>query len=99
MEPTKVTDPSERGAQDPTRAHGAEESIAEQFTAPGVAHVARRTDREAVFDLRDVGVAYSGDPAVRQMTFPIYNKEITAFIGPSGCGKSTLIRCLNRMND
>jgi phosphate transport system ATP-binding protein len=99
MEPTRVTDPSEQRAEDPARVPGAEESLAERVTAAGEAHVARRTDREAVFDLRSVGVAYGGNPAVRDMTFPIYHREITAFIGPSGCGKSTLIRCLNRMND
>ncbi len=52
-----------------------------------------------VFELRDVGVAYSGVPAVREITLDIYEQRITALIGPSGCGKSTLIRCLNRMND
>ena len=46
-----------------------------------------------------MGVAYSGNQAVRDITFDIYRNEITALIGPSGCGKSTLIRCLNRMND
>ncbi|MDQ3719819.1 MAG: phosphate ABC transporter ATP-binding protein PstB, partial [Actinomycetota bacterium] len=55
--------------------------------------------REAIYDLDDVGVAYGGVPAVREVNFPIYQHEITALIGPSGCGKSTLIRCLNRMND
>jgi phosphate transport system ATP-binding protein len=99
MEPTRVTEPSEQSAQDPIRTPGAEEAAAEKLTAPGDTHVATRADREMVFDLRDVGVAYSGNPAVRQMTFPVYKQEITAFIGPSGCGKSTLIRCLNRMND
>jgi len=100
MEPTEVTDPGEQQrAEEAARTPGSEESLAERMTAGGDAHVAKKTDREAVFDLRDVGVAYNGNPAVRQMTFPIYNREITAFIGPSGCGKSTLIRCLNRMND
>ncbi|MDQ3588336.1 MAG: phosphate ABC transporter ATP-binding protein PstB [Actinomycetota bacterium] len=55
--------------------------------------------RKAIYDLDDVGVAYGGVPAVREVTLPIYQHEITALIGPSGCGKSTLIRCLNRMND
>jgi phosphate transport system ATP-binding protein len=55
--------------------------------------------RDAIYDLEDVGVAYDGVPAVRDVNFPIYQHEITALIGPSGCGKSTLIRCLNRMND
>ena len=59
----------------------------------------RPTAREDVFKLNGVGVAYSGNPAVRDVTFDVYRNEITALIGPSGCGKSTLIRCLNRMND
>ncbi|MFL5843694.1 MAG: phosphate ABC transporter ATP-binding protein PstB [Solirubrobacteraceae bacterium] len=54
---------------------------------------------EAVFTLRDLGVAYGGNPAVEDITIDIYRNEITAFIGPSGCGKSTILRCLNRMND
>jgi phosphate transport system ATP-binding protein len=56
-------------------------------------------EREAIYRLEEVGVTYDGVPAVRDVTFPIYENEITALIGPSGCGKSTLIRCLNRMND
>lgn len=57
------------------------------------------TSREAVFELRDVTVAYGGQPAVADVSMPVYRNTITAIIGPSGCGKSTLIRCLNRMND
>jgi phosphate transport system ATP-binding protein len=56
-------------------------------------------ERQAIYDLEELGVSYSGVPAVRDVNFPIYQHEITALIGPSGCGKSTLIRCLNRMND
>jgi phosphate transport system ATP-binding protein len=59
----------------------------------------QRGPRKAIFKLDGVGVAYSGKPAVRDVTFDIGKNEITALIGPSGCGKSTLIRCLNRMND
>ncbi len=55
--------------------------------------------RETIFGIDGVGVAYNGNPAVRDITFDINVNEITALIGPSGCGKSTLIRCLNRMND
>jgi phosphate transport system ATP-binding protein len=55
--------------------------------------------REPIFHLEDVAVSYGGNPAIRDVTFDIAKKEITALIGPSGCGKSTLIRCLNRMND
>jgi phosphate transport system ATP-binding protein len=55
--------------------------------------------REVVFDVQNVGVSYSGDLAVRDVTLPIYKNQITAIIGPSGCGKSTFIRVFNHMND
>lgn len=55
--------------------------------------------REPIFHLQDVTVSYGDKPAVRDVSFDIARREITALIGPSGCGKSTLIRCLNRMND
>jgi phosphate transport system ATP-binding protein len=55
--------------------------------------------REKVFELRGVGVEYSGAPAVQDISMDVHRNEVTALIGPSGCGKSTLLRCLNRMND
>ena len=54
---------------------------------------------EAIFRLERVMVSYGEKPAVRDISFDVGEREITALIGPSGCGKSTLIRCLNRMND
>jgi len=76
----------------------------DRATTPGAEEVkppARRRakKRSSIFELDGVRVTYDGVPAVRDVTFPIYQNEITALIGPSGCGKSTLIRCLNRMND
>ena len=61
--------------------------------------IERDPNRASVFDLESITVYYDDVPAVRDMSFRIYQHEITALIGPSGCGKSTLIRCLNRMND
>src|SRR5918999_106177 len=61
-----------------------------------------RTDierREKVFSVADLGVYYSGKPALEDVTIDVYRNTVTAFIGPSGCGKSTFIRCFNRMND
>jgi phosphate transport system ATP-binding protein len=55
--------------------------------------------REVVFDVRNLTVSYSGQPAVKDVSLEIYRNNVTALIGPSGCGKSTFIRCLNRMND
>jgi phosphate transport system ATP-binding protein len=54
---------------------------------------------EVVFELRDLGVSYSGVRAVKDVTLDVYRNQITAVIGPSGCGKSTIVRCFNRMND
>jgi phosphate transport system ATP-binding protein len=50
-------------------------------------------------EIRDASVYYSSKPAVKNVTMPIVQQKITAFIGPSGCGKSTLLRVMNRMND
>ena len=55
--------------------------------------------REVVFAIDDLGVAYSSNVAVKDVSLDVYRNLITAVIGPSGCGKSTFIRCLNRMND
>ena len=63
---------------------------------PGNAPLGRA---EPIFEVRDVGVSYDGNPAVRNISLDVGHNRITALIGPSGCGKSTLIRCFNRMND
>jgi phosphate transport system ATP-binding protein len=54
---------------------------------------------EVVFELRDVGVSYSGTVAVEGVSLDVHQRHITALIGPSGCGKSTLLRSFDRMND
>ena len=46
-----------------------------------------------------MAVYYGGFKAVTDVTMPIYENEITAFIGSSGSGKSTVLRAFNRMND
>ena len=47
----------------------------------------------------ELSVFYGTFRALKNVTFSIPRRKITAMIGPSGCGKSTLLRCLNRMND
>jgi len=70
--------------------------------------VAVKTEREqrrseasgdVIFDVRDLSVLYGDFRAVRDISLPIHEHEITAMIGPSGCGKTTVLRCFNRMND
>jgi phosphate transport system ATP-binding protein len=40
-----------------------------------------------------------GNRALKDISVPIYENHVTAFIGPSGCGKSTLLRVFNRIYD
>ena len=42
---------------------------------------------------------YGDNHALKDVTLPIVERKVTAFIGPSGCGKSTFLKTLNRMND
>ena len=42
---------------------------------------------------------YGEKQALFDVSFDIFENEVTALIGPSGCGKSTYLRTLNRMND
>jgi len=42
---------------------------------------------------------YGRYQALKDVTFDIPERRITAIIGPSGCGKSTLLRVFNRMYD
>jgi phosphate transport system ATP-binding protein len=56
-------------------------------------------ERETVFAVDRLSVAYGHAPAVADVSLEIYRNAVTAIIGPSGCGKSTFLRCLNRMND
>jgi phosphate transport system ATP-binding protein len=91
-----VTERHEREQVEQAEA-GSSKPIQPRFQREGGAQP--KVTRENVFQLKDVGVAYAGNQAVREITFDIYRNQITALIGPSGCGKSTLIRCLNRMND
>jgi phosphate transport system ATP-binding protein len=49
--------------------------------------------------IRDLEFFYGDNRALKNITLPLYENRVTAFIGPSGCGKSTLLRVLNRMYD
>ena len=42
---------------------------------------------------------YGDNHALKDVSLPIVERKVTAFIGPSGCGKSTFLKTLNRMND
>ncbi len=50
-------------------------------------------------EVKNLNFYYGPYQALKDITFPIYEKKVTAIIGPSGCGKTTLLRCFNRMHD
>ena len=52
-----------------------------------------------IFETKNVSIYYGAFKAVTDVSLPIYEHEVTAFIGSSGSGKSTVLRAFNRMND
>jgi phosphate transport system ATP-binding protein len=56
------------------------------------------TTREKM-SVRDLELFYGDFQALKKVSLPLKECQITALIGPSGCGKSSFLRCLNRMND
>jgi phosphate transport system ATP-binding protein len=59
----------------------------------------REVAKETIFQIDSLSAFYGRSAAIKDVSFDIYGRTVTAIIGPSGCGKSTFIRCLNRMND
>ena len=62
---------------------------------PYVADPATMPRQKAV--IRNVDFFYDNFQALKNVSLPLHDKRVTAFIGPSGCGKSTLLRILNRI--
>src|ERR1700760_454887 len=48
-------------------------------------------------DIKDLSFYYGTFKGLKNVTVPLMDRKVTAFIGPSGCGKSTLLRILNRI--
>jgi len=57
------------------------------------------TPGTTIFEVNNVSIWYGSFKAVTDVSLPVYENEVTAFIGSSGSGKSTVLRALNRMND
>ena len=55
------------------------------------------TDLKPKVDIKDLSFFYGASKALKNITLPIHDRKVTAFIGPSGCGKSTLLRAINRI--
>jgi phosphate transport system ATP-binding protein len=54
-------------------------------------------DLKTKIDISDLSFFYGATKALKNITLPLYDRKVTAFIGPSGCGKSTLLRAINRI--
>jgi ABC-2 type transport system ATP-binding protein len=48
----------------------------------------------AVIEARGLGKAYSGKPAVQDLSFEVHPGSVTGFLGPNGAGKSTTMRLM-----
>jgi phosphate transport system ATP-binding protein len=78
------------------------EFVRPQFTVqvrstPETADLAAK--HTTLVECRALSLWYGPTQALKDVSFQVREKLVTAFIGPSGCGKSTLLRCFNRMND
>jgi phosphate transport system ATP-binding protein len=83
--------------QDPSERTGLPSAI--DPSVVGVEPATETLPRDPIFSIESLTAFYGDAPAIRDVSFQIYQRMVTAIIGPSGCGKSTFIRCLNRMND
>ncbi|MDF3009500.1 MAG: phosphate transporter ATP-binding protein PhoT family [Burkholderiales bacterium] len=50
-------------------------------------------------EARSLSFYYGDFQALKGISMPVHERQVTALIGPSGCGKSTFLRCFNRMHD
>src|SRR5213082_3454294 len=61
-------------------------------------HQAQSVAAEKVkVDIKDLCFYYGATKSLKNITLPLMDRKVTAFIGPSGCGKSTLLRAINRI--
>jgi len=58
-----------------------------------------RVEQGIRIDVRNLNFFYGKNRALKDISVPLHDRKVTAFIGPSGCGKSTLLRVLNRIYD
>ena len=69
------------------------------ITSPTPARYIVQPAEPAALRIERLNVWYGKHQAIRDVSFTIPARRITAIIGPSGCGKSTLLRAINRMHD
>jgi phosphate transport system ATP-binding protein len=74
-------------------------NMATPTTTPVAPHVPDESLLRDKIAIRNLNFFYGDVRALKDISLPLYENRVTAFIGPSGCGKSTLLRVLNRMYD
>jgi phosphate transport system ATP-binding protein len=57
------------------------------------------TETMSSVDVRNLNVWFKNNHVLKEVSFTMQEKAVTAIMGPSGCGKTTLIRAINRMNE
>jgi len=65
-----------------------------EYQAPN--HQAAPADKAKV-EIKDLCFYYGASKSLKNISLPLLDRKVTAFIGPSGCGKSTLLRAINRI--
>src|SRR6185369_1568564 len=65
-----------------------------EYQAPN--HSAAPADKTKV-EIKDLSFYYGASKSLKNISLPLLDRKVTAFIGPSGCGKSTLLRAINRI--
>ncbi len=53
----------------------------------------------AAVSIRDLDIAWAGEPVLRGLSLDILPNELLSIIGPANSGKTTFLRALNRLND
>ena len=49
---------------------------------------------KSIIDLKDIVVAFDGEPVLKQINLSIEDGSFITLLGPSGCGKTTLLRII-----
>ncbi len=60
-------------------------------------HAAHSAGEKTKVDIKNLNFYYGASKVLKDISLPLMERKVTAFIGPSGCGKSTLLRAINRI--
>ena len=60
-------------------------NLVEEAVGEGESTASQTFPDEVILDIDNVSISYSGNPAVKHVSFPIVKNRITSIIGPSGC--------------